>query len=310
MRKNALWLFIALAGCCVSVAYGDATLVYELAGPDVPKAEKTFSVARFWARVDDPVEKDRYLLFQAGKFFPMYRVDVGAETYTRLTPEVKPTLRAGGGKEPAAKGEQKPQSQIPPRPEAKADDQSARGDDKQPEQEKPAEQAAAVPEQAKMEAPEPVGAPPKTPDESDAPEKASAASTQAPAKPSEPPKFKPTKKMGTVAGMKCRVILELGESEEPIRQHCMANTGHLGLTEREVITLARLFAAAREMGFGWLGVGTKDERFISIETRDLTSNKTLQLKSISTTPLPKGHLRVSKSFKEVKSQPPKPADHK
>ena len=137
-----------------------------------------------------------------------------------------------------------------------------------------------------------------TPEQPQSPDKATTAATQ----PAEYVKFKATKKMDTVAGIKCRVILELGRDDKPVKEHCMANTGHLGLTEREVITVARLFAAAREMDFEWLGVGTKDERFVSIQTRDLASNETLQLKSVSTKPLPKGHLRVPKSFKEVTSE--------
>lgn len=298
MRKDTLRLIAALAGCCVSAAYGDATLVYELAGPDSPKAEKTFSVARFWVRVDDPAEKDQYLLFQAGKFFPMYRVAPTAQTYTRLTPEVKPTLHAGSGKKLEAASEQQPQGSVPSEAQANSAKETDEREDQPATQEQPEKQAAEVAEQAKPDAPDAGDETPMTPEQPQSPDKATTAATQ----PAEYVKFKATKKMDTVAGIKCRVILELGRDDKPVKEHCMANTGHLGLTEREVITVARLFAAAREMDFEWLGVGTKDERFVSIQTRDLASNETLQLKSVSTKPLPKGHLRVPKSFKEVTSE--------
>ena len=298
MRIDALRLVAALAGCCVSAAYGDATLVYELAGPDSPKAEKTFSVARFWVRVDDPAEKDQYLLFQAGKFFPMYRVEPTAQTYTRLTPEVKPTLHAGSGKKPEAASEQQPQGSVPSEAQANRANEPDERVDKPATQEQPEKQAAEGAEQAKPDAPDAGDETPLTTEQPQSPDKTTTAATQQ----AEDVKFKATKKMDTVAGIKCRIILELGKDDKPVKEHCMANTGHLGLTEREVITVARLFAAAREMDFDWLGVSTKDERFVSIQTRDPASNETLQLKSVSTKPLPKGHLRVPKSFKEVKSE--------
>jgi hypothetical protein len=309
MRKDALRLVAALAGCCISAVYGDATLVYELGGPDSPKAEKAFSVARFWVRVDDPAEKDQYLLFQAGKFFPMYRVEPTAQTYTRLTPEVTPTLHAGSGKKPEAAGEEQPQGRVASDAQANREQETEERAAQPATPEQPGKRAAEVVEQATPDAPDAGDEPPMTPEQPQSPDKATSAATQPAEKTAASPQFKPTKKMGTVAGIKCRVVLELGKDDKPAKEHCMANTGHLGLTEREVITVARLFAAAREMGFDWLGVSTKDERFVSVQTRDLASNRTLQLKSVSTKPLPKGHLRVPKSFKEVKpEEQPQPAD--
>ena len=88
---------------------------------------------------------------------------------------------------------------------------------------------------------------------------------------------------------------------EPVKEHCMANSAALGVTKREVITLARLFAMARKQEFNWLGVGTKDEEFISVQSRDLRDNRMLQLTAVSTKPLPTGYLRIPRAFEKVDS---------
>ena len=86
-------------GCCMAalwaaapLAYADATLVYEMDSGSDGKVEKTLSVSRFFVRVDSSDEEGRYLLFQAGKFFPLFSVNEAEETYTRLTPPVDARL--------------------------------------------------------------------------------------------------------------------------------------------------------------------------------------------------------------------------
>lgn len=78
-----------LAAALGSAAQADATLTYELGGGDGAPVTKTLAVSGFFARVDSSDQPERFLLFQAGKFFPLYRVDVAASTYTQLTPEVQ-----------------------------------------------------------------------------------------------------------------------------------------------------------------------------------------------------------------------------
>ena len=84
-----------------------------------------------------------------------------------------------------------------------------------------------------------------------------------------------------------------------VKEHCMSNAPRLGVTEREVITLARLFTTARSHNFGWLGIGSRDEEFVSVRSRDLNSGRTLTLKSVSTEPLPAGHLRIPGDYRQT-----------
>lgn len=82
MLKSFGLCALVLGVCGAPAAYADATLTYELSGPETNKTVKKFSLARFFARIDDPAEAERYLLFQAGKFFPLYAVDKANQTYT------------------------------------------------------------------------------------------------------------------------------------------------------------------------------------------------------------------------------------
>ncbi len=56
---------------------------------------KIISLARFFARIDDPADPNSYLIYQTGKFFPLYRVDQANKSYTRLTPGGKSQLESG-----------------------------------------------------------------------------------------------------------------------------------------------------------------------------------------------------------------------
>ena len=122
--------------------------------------------------------------------------------------------------------------------------------------------------------------------------------------PGEPPdlpekaQFKPSGKSDVVGAVRCRVVNEVIDGE-PAIEHCMANKADLGVTEREIRTLARLFILARELGYDWLGAATEDEDFVSVRSRALTRDKTLELRSVSTEALPAGHLRVPKDYKEA-----------
>ena len=78
----------------------------------------------------------------------------------------------------------------------------------------------------------------------------------------------------------------------------MANKARLGITEREIRTLARTFVMARERNFGWLGVATGDEEFVSIQTRDPATGAQLVLKEVSTAPLPQGHLKIPREYRQ------------
>jgi len=229
---------MTLAACGVSAVHADATLTYELTEADGNKTVKQFSTARFFVRIDDPADTNQYLLFQAGKFFPLYSVDSAKKSYTRLTPEVIPYMS--------------PESRI--HHGANNTTSAVKNDSEQ-----------------------------------------TAGTVNKPA-----PIFKPTKKTQLVAGIECRVVHELLDNK-PVIEHCMANSARLGITNREVITISRLFEMSRNRDYGWLGVGTKDEEFVSIQSRDLRHNSALQLTALSAKPLPEGSLRIPPSYKEITS---------
>ena len=110
----------------------------------------------------------------------------------------------------------------------------------------------------------------------------------------------PTRNKQNVAGTICRVVNEVADNK-PVAQHCMAGTGPLGITSREMVTLSRLFTVARRLELGWAGVATADERIVSVDSRlsDGTAAQTLQ--SISYDWVPDERMQVSKRYKRVES---------
>jgi hypothetical protein len=285
--KRIMNIATLLAGICTLNVHADATLTFELDTPAVEPRTKIISVARFFARIDDPAQPGNYLLYQAGKFFPLYQVDQPNRNYTQLTPEVNPTLHAG------------------PKPEKQATQAETPAARSQETAEKTAAQPEASDTPLEQAAKETL-----TKAETTAASEQQAA-TQAPAEASEPaappPEDKPettlhlTPKSKEVGGIQCRVVEErLGK--KPIIQHCMADKARLGITEREIRTLARTFKMARERDLGWLGTATKDEKFVSIASEDLSNQKTLELQSLSTKPLPSAHLRIPRDYTKQPKQ--------
>lgn len=295
-KRLSIWV-LALVGCGASVSHADATLIYELSGEAADKEVKQFSISRFFVRIDSPGEEGRYLLFQAGKFFPVYSVDETERTYTQLTPAVTPRL-----------GPVSRSAQVAA-PEPRKDEKPAGGDPT----DEGAGQAAAETRAGSVEDAETgtgtASAEPAAHSGSDAPtsstpkseppgsEPASGAAASARLR-SPAPALKPSREVKTVAGVRCRVVHELLDGE-PVMEHCMANSAGLGVTKREVISLSRLFRMARDRGLGWLGTGTEDEEFVSVQTRDLRDDRMLQLTSVSTKALPAGYLRIPRTFERV-----------
>lgn len=250
-----------------SMVRADATLVYELKDPASGTSEKTFAISHFFVRAESSDQTDHYLLFQAGKFFPVYRVNAAEATYVRLTPEVHPALG------PPGRGMRSAEAAAadggPPRDGAE--------------------------ESAPPHGPEQAPGAPSSP--------VSVAQTPLQVGPARFPKqaqFQATPELDEVAGIRCRVVLELIAGVAAI-EHCMANKAALGITEREIRTFARLLVMARGRGLDWLGAATDDEEFVSVRSRDTLRGKTLTLTSISTAPLPVGHLRVPRNYREVTS---------
>ncbi|MEN8166374.1 MAG: hypothetical protein ABFR65_02730 [Pseudomonadota bacterium] len=326
--KKTLKVAAAIAGLYAFSTHADVRLTYELNGPEMEPSSKTLSVSRFFARIEDPAKPESYLLYQAGKFFPLYRVEKAAGTYTRLTPEVKPTLHAGvtqkpgktqkqpEAKETAAAGEQaatEPASTAVPADTAKqatsapAEAVSAESTKAAP----PAENTPAV-EAGPAKGATPVAAAPAQPEPEKTAAKATAAAEQPagekaaasagkPAEKKAKTSLRVTKKNKKIAGIPCRVVEELADGK-PVMTHCMADKARLGITERETRTLARVFKMARERDYGWLGTTTQDEKFVSVASKDLRSNKTLELKAVSTKPLPVGYMRIERDLKQIPSK--------
>jgi hypothetical protein len=265
----------------------DATLNYRLTQQEGEQAALRIALARFFARIESSAAPDGWWLFQAGKFFPLYRVDDKRETWTLLTPEVQPRLgplsrtKSPGGA--AATGAEVSDGPAPA-PEA---EQAAHAVPEQGEAAGAAQEAAAGAADAQTAA-----APKETPAPDPAPARARAADV---------PRFAPTEQMDEVAGVRCRVVNELRDGE-PAIEHCMANETALGITEREIRTLARTFAMARAQGLDWLGTATADEEFVSVRSRALDGGAALMLESVSTGALPPGHLRVPRQYRKVPRQ--------
>lgn len=300
----------AALGAWTSLAGADATLVYQRSGGSSPPVQKTLSVARFFVRVDSSDAPDEYLLYQAGKFFPLFRVDTAKQTYARLTPPVQARLgpvtrtQKATGKATEKAAEESPTA-------------AAAGPDTAPKDEAPGTPAAA----GAKKMPDATGAvatAEKTLEpSSDFPARAASGGTPSEAEPkpqssaklAKKPTFKATPAKDTVAGISCRVVVELADGE-PAIEHCMANKAALGITEREARTLARLLVLARERGWDWLGAATEDEEFVSVRSRALEGNALWELASVSTAPLPQGYLRISREFTAIPYQAPTggPAD--
>ena len=108
-----------------------------------------------------------------------------------------------------------------------------------------------------------------------------------------------TRNKESVAGIGCRVVIEKVD-KQPVAEHCMAGTGELGLTSREMITLSRMFTTARRLGLGWVGVATPDERIVSINSRLLDGDAGQQLQSVSYEYIENELMQVPKSYRRIK----------
>jgi hypothetical protein len=117
------------------------------------------------------------------------------------------------------------------------------------------------------------------------------------------PDLSPTRKKRNVAQILCRVVREVHDGNT-VAEHCMAGTGPLGLTSREMVTLSRLFTLARRLRLGWAGVATADERIASIDSRLPDGTTAQTLLSISYDPIPDERMQVPKRFKRVTSLQP------
>jgi hypothetical protein len=117
-----------------------------------------------------------------------------------------------------------------------------------------------------------------------------------------PPAFKPTKTADEVSGIRCRVVSEI-EDGAPTIEHCMASSRDLSLVKREVITLARLYSALRWLGWAWPAVGTEDEEFVSLRSRELAGGAELVLTSVDRQSLSYELTRIPRDYRDLDPRP-------
>ena len=112
------------------------------------------------------------------------------------------------------------------------------------------------------------------------------------------PELTARKEKKTVAGVRCRLVTEKRDGQV-VAQHCMAGTGPLGISKREVYTLSRLFMAPGRLQFGWPGVATSDELFACVQSQTRDGKQALELKSISHDTVMDERMRVPKTYRNL-----------
>ena len=121
------------------------------------------------------------------------------------------------------------------------------------------------------------------------------------------PKFKPINKKNAVAGVRCQPVNEIGNNKKPVAEHCMSAGGPLGMNEREMITLSRLFMSVRRMSDSlensWLGLATPDERQVSLLSQNSAGDK-LVFKAVSHGRMDKTLLKVPVDYKRLQPDLP------
>lgn len=111
--------------------------------------------------------------------------------------------------------------------------------------------------------------------------------------------LKPTRKHQVISGIKCRLVYEIHD-EEPIIEHCIANSARAGLSERITRSMIRTHAILRKYwNDGWLGVGTNDEVYVSIQSRHLKKKEKLTLIDISYENLDPSILQIPKAYTKI-----------
>lgn len=97
MKTNVvLWVILLLS----NPVWADATLNYELQGPNGEKKDIQISIIGEMVRIDGISAEDSILLFQAGHLFPLFQMNHSERNYRRLTPEFKAYLQVEENREP------------------------------------------------------------------------------------------------------------------------------------------------------------------------------------------------------------------
>lgn len=215
-----------LAGIFLSnPVWSDATLIYELQGPENNKKQVKISISGEGVRINEYKVENSALIFQAGHLFPLYAVNHDEKTYQRLTPEFKAYLRVDK--------DRKVNKDLFSYPEIT---------------------------------------------------------------------LKSAGKQQKVSGIKCRLVHEYID-EKPVIEHCLANSARSGLSERETRSLIRTYAILRKhTDTDWPGAGTTDEVYVSVRSRHLDGDNSMELKSVSYDLIDTSYLRIPREYKLVDIQ--------
>ncbi len=117
--------------------------------------------------------------------------------------------------------------------------------------------------------------------------------------PQQATRLRGTRKLVTIAGKRCRHVEEL-HAGKVAATHCMADARQLGLSERELISAARVIKFAKRLTDPDWVAKQSDERFLSIDSR--STDKPAQrftLTGISYENLPTSLFRISRDFRKL-----------
>lgn len=120
-------------------------------------------------------------------------------------------------------------------------------------------------------------------------------------KPVTAPILKPTGKKETVAGVRCMIVNEI-ENDKPVAEHCMADAYALGMSPRELITMARLIDFSKEWTDpDWIAVQSK-EKYISIRSRPSGGDVAFILEAVSHKIASRDYFRVPPEYQKLDSE--------
>lgn len=103
----------------------------------------------------------------------------------------------------------------------------------------------------------------------------------------------------SVAGIPCRVFTEM-RKDKAVAEHCLADASSLGMTTRELITVARLIEFSKQRTDpDWIAAQS-DEKFITIRSRPAPDRAaTFELKSVSHAIIPQFYFRIPPAYQKL-----------
>ncbi len=126
---------------------------------------------------------------------------------------------------------------------------------------------------------------------------------RAPKAPGHPPgRLRGTKRLRHVIGKTCREVEELRDARH-VATHCMADARQLGLSERELISAARVIKFAKRLTDPDWVAGQSAERFLSIDSRSTHKPaRRFTLTGIRYDSLPTRVFRIPRAFRKLEPQ--------